>query len=122
VKVSDLIRELNHRYPGRVVLLEDQRTVLLTGPTASRTLTMEMGDDAVRISVGRIVHAEVFEGADDLPHVTAIIDALLDGRAEELFGSTGTGVVGFIGYRNGVLGAPVTRMDEGAEILHVAAL
>lgn len=59
--VSELASELNRKYPGRVFLLADQRTFLLTGATASRTLTIETGDDAVRISAGRIVHAEVFE-------------------------------------------------------------
>lgn len=76
----------------------------------------------MRISAGRIVHAEVFEHSDDLPNVIEIIDAILNGSAQELYGSTSTGVFGFIGYRITGVSAPVTRVDEGAKIVHVAPL
>lgn len=114
--------ELNQKYPGRVSLLEDRHTVLLTSPTASKTLIVEVGDDAVRVSAGRILHAEAFEGPDDLPHVIEIINAILDGCAEELFGPASTGVFGFIGYRISGARAPVTRLDEDAKIIHTARL
>lgn len=120
--VLALVTELNNKYPDRATLLGDDRTILLAGSTASRTLLLEVGDDAVRISAGRIVHAEVYEEPADLPHVIEIIDAILEGAAEELYGSTGTGVVGFIGYRISNVSAPVVRMDEPSKVVHTAKL
>lgn len=119
---QSLASALDSRYPGRLVRLAVERHVILTGPTASRTITLEIGDDVVRLSVGRIVHAEAYEDDGDIEQIVSVINAVDEGGAEELYGTTGGGLNGFIGYRIFGDGVAVTRLDDHADVVHRATL
>ncbi|WEK61426.1 MAG: hypothetical protein P0Y60_01295 [Candidatus Microbacterium colombiense] len=120
---SDLTTKLRTRYGESVVTIRaDARIVLLTAPTASRTLTLELADDSVRIHVARIVHAEPFDDPTDFPQLVAVIDAIRAGGAQELYGSTSSGVTGFIGYTISGDHVAYTRLDDDADIVHRATL
>lgn len=116
---TDLIARLRAHYSDRMLSLPDRRSFILTGPTASQTLTLEIGDDAVRIFVSRIVHAEACDEATDVANVMSVIDALANGRADELYGRSPSGDHGFLGHEVFVGDETrILRIDEGAEIIH----
>lgn len=122
MNVADVIDLVRRDVAMPTQVLEDGRTVVLPDPAASRTLVLEIGDDAVRVSVGRIVHAEVCEEPADVSNVTAIIRALVSGGAKELFGTSPLGVSGYIGYSIATPETNILRLDEGAVVTHSADL
>lgn len=117
-----LATALEARYPGQIIEVDGPRHFILTGPTASRTLTFEVGDDTVRIFVSRLVHGEVYDDDDDVDEIIAVVDAIVSGGATELYGSTAGGVVGFIGYQIRGDRVAITGLDDAATIVHRATV
>lgn len=113
---------LCHAYPNEVHLLDDGQCLVLGGQTAARTVTLDIADDSVRIAVSRIMHAEAYDDEGDLSRILRVVGLLLSGRADELYGSTGTGVFGFIGYRIWDPEGAIERLDDGAVVIHTAPL
>lgn len=113
---------LHRAHPTQVHEFDNGRCIVLEGQTAARTVTLDIADDNIRIAVSRIVHAEAFDGEGDTSRILHVVDLLHSGRAEELFGSTATGVFGYIGYRIWDPDGVVERLDEGAVVIYAAPL
>lgn len=97
-----------------------ERCWLISSESASRTIVLEAGDDAVRIQAGRIVDALSLEDCNDLDRIVTLIEAIRAGRAYEYFGYSTEPPFGFIGYEVNAPGLVVVRVDEGARIIHKA--
>lgn len=113
---------LHDAHPNLVHELGDGRCLVLEGQTAARTLTLEIGGDNVRIAVSRIIHAEAYDDEGDIAGIVRVVGLLSGGHAEELYGSTTTGVFGFIGYRIFDPEGAIERVDDGAVVVHTAPL
>ena len=85
-------------------------------------ITLDIGDDVVRISVGRVARAEAYGDDRDVDQIVSVISAVDDGGVEELDGSNCGGLYGFVGYRIVGAGVEIMRRDDAAEMKHCVFL
>lgn len=100
----------------------EERQWVVAAEAAGRTVVVEAGDDTIRLYAGRIVDALSVEDDHDLDQVVTLIDAIRSGHAYEYFGYSADPTFGFIGYEINAPGFSVVRIDEGARIVHKAAV